>query len=109
MGIYDLTVGNVTRDRELHFPGYQFCGPGTKVEERIGLGQRGINDLDAACMEHDLAYLHSNDPHDRRVADEHLEKRAFHNVFNPRASVKERGWSLLTGVGMRFKRGLNIY
>jgi len=46
---------------ELHIPGYQFCGPGMHLEKRLARGDRGINPLDAACREHDIAYLHSND------------------------------------------------
>ena len=41
---------------ELHIPGYQFCGPGTHLEKRLVRGDRGINPLDAACREHDIAY-----------------------------------------------------
>ena len=34
---------------ELHLLGYQFCGPGTKLEKRLARGDKGINLLDAAC------------------------------------------------------------
>lgn len=40
---------------ELHLPGYQYCGPGTKLAKRITRGDPGINPLDAACKEHDIA------------------------------------------------------
>ena len=33
---------------ELHIPGYQYCGPGTKLKERLARGDPGINPLDAA-------------------------------------------------------------
>jgi len=46
---------------ELHIPEYQFCGPETQLEKRLVRGDRGINLLDAACREHDIAYSHSND------------------------------------------------
>lgn len=40
---------------ELHIPGvYRFCGPGTKLEERLARKERGINQLDELCREHDL-------------------------------------------------------
>jgi len=57
---------------ELHIPGYQFCGPGT----RLARGDRGINPLDAACREHDIAYSRSNDLGQRHVADRILAARA---------------------------------
>lgn len=34
---------------ELDFPGYKFCGTGTKREERLARGERGINELNEAC------------------------------------------------------------
>ncbi|KYN10235.1 hypothetical protein ALC57_17633, partial [Trachymyrmex cornetzi] len=40
-------------DFELHIPGYQFCGPGTRLEKRLARGDRDINPLDAACREHE--------------------------------------------------------
>lgn len=40
---------------ELHIPGYQYCGPGTKLQKRLTRGDPGINPLDAACKEHDIA------------------------------------------------------
>jgi len=46
---------------ELHIPEYQFCGPGTHLEKRLARDGQGINPLDAACCEHDIAYSRSND------------------------------------------------
>ena len=31
---------------ELHVPGYNYCGPGTKLEKRLKRGDKGINPLD---------------------------------------------------------------
>ncbi|KYN11797.1 hypothetical protein ALC57_16044 [Trachymyrmex cornetzi] len=54
---------------EVHIPGYQFCGPGTRLVKRLARGDRGINRLDAACREHDIAYSRSNHLTDRHIAD----------------------------------------
>jgi hypothetical protein len=54
---------------ELHIPGYQFCGPGTHLKKRLARGDQGINPLDAACREHDIAYSQSKDLAKRHVAD----------------------------------------
>lgn len=54
---------------ELHLPGgYQFCGPGTKLEKRLARGDQGINHLDTACRAHDIAYI-SKDLATRHKAD----------------------------------------
>ena len=52
---------------EMHVPGYKFCGTGTKFVERIQRGDIGINPLDEACRQHDLAY--SNPSSNRRQTD----------------------------------------
>ncbi|XP_029665449.1 uncharacterized protein LOC115236867 [Formica exsecta] len=49
---------------------YQFCGPGTHLETRLARGDRGINPLDAACREHDIAYSRCNDLGQRNRAME---------------------------------------
>ena len=46
---------------EAHLPTYNFCGPGTKLQERLKRGDRGINQLDEACKVHDIAYSRSKD------------------------------------------------
>uniref|UniRef100_A0A1B0FAX0 Uncharacterized protein n=1 Tax=Glossina morsitans morsitans TaxID=37546 RepID=A0A1B0FAX0_GLOMM len=35
---------------ELHLPGYQFCGPGTKLATRLARGEKGINPHQADKM-----------------------------------------------------------
>lgn len=49
----------------MHIPGYQYCGPGTKLEKRMERGDTGINKLDEACREHDVAYTSKNNVSNR--------------------------------------------
>lgn len=42
---------------EHHIPGYNYCGPGTKVGTRLISQVDGINDLDKACKVHDVEYM----------------------------------------------------
>jgi hypothetical protein len=39
---------------ELHLPGYNYCGPFTKLDKRLAKGDERINKLDAGCKEHDI-------------------------------------------------------
>jgi len=39
---------------ELLLPGYNYCGPFTKVDKRLGRGDEPVNILDAGCKEHDF-------------------------------------------------------
>jgi len=44
--------------KELHLPGYNYCGPGTDVVGRYMRGDRGINFLDdQGCRIHDWDYM----------------------------------------------------
>ncbi|KAK4883175.1 hypothetical protein RN001_006494 [Aquatica leii] len=66
---------------ELHIPGYNFCGPGTKLTKRLARGHRGINKLDEACKEHDIAYNNYKNIESRHKADVlNLQKKNFLNA-----------------------------
>lgn len=89
---------------ELHLPGYQYCGPGTNLKKRLALGQPGINGLDSACKEHDIAYDKSNSLSERGVADSILEERAWSRVGAKDADYKEKAAAWLVTTGMKAKR-----
>ena len=55
---------------------YSFCGPGTKYEQRIREGYRGINELDQACNLHDQFYNETSDTKLRNLSDIALDKKA---------------------------------
>ena len=40
--------------KEKHLPGYNFCGPGTNVTRRLREGVQPVNELDNACLRHDI-------------------------------------------------------
>ena len=99
---------------ELHIPGYNFCGPGTKLSERLQRGDRGINPLDEACREHDKAYFTHKDLNLRHKADKILANKAKARVVAPDSSLLERAAALAVsniikgkiymGAGMNSKR-----
>ena len=41
--------------KEKHYPGFNYCGPGTDVWRRIANKVQPMDELDAACKVHDLA------------------------------------------------------
>lgn len=75
---------------ELHLPGYNYCGPGTKLTERIIRGDKGINPLDEYCKEHDIAYSKSSLLSDRGKADIKLMKMAKTRTSSPDANFGEK-------------------
>ncbi|XP_060864300.1 uncharacterized protein LOC132949148, partial [Metopolophium dirhodum] len=92
---------------ELHVPGYQYCGPGTNLKKRIAHGDKGINLLDSACREHDIAYENSNSFADRNKADYILEQRAWDRFKAKDSNLKEKAvaWGVTTAMKAKRKIG----
>ncbi|KAJ8911138.1 hypothetical protein NQ315_003314 [Exocentrus adspersus] len=79
---------------ELHLPGYQ--------------GDPGINSLDTACKQHDLAYDKNQDLAARHKADFELEKRAWEAVKSKNTNLKEKAAAWLVTNIMKTKRRLGM-
>lgn len=96
---------------ELHVPGYQYCGPGTKLKERIARGDPGINPLDAACKEHDIAYSRNRkDLSARHSADRILAEKAWKRVIAKDASLAEKAvaWGVANTMKVKTKLGMGV-
>ena len=90
---------------QYHFPGYNYLGPGTKIEENIESGIEPINDTDAAAKAHDLDYLNIGK---MAVSDEEKKKlvRDSDKKFIDRLNKNKESdlWGNLAGrVGIRGK------
>ncbi|KAF2886694.1 hypothetical protein ILUMI_19479 [Ignelater luminosus] len=91
---------------ELHIPGYNYCGPGTKLQERLQRGDPGVNPLNHFCKLHDIAYSQYKDLENRHRADKVLEDAAWQRVKSRNSSLGEKVAALaVTGV-MKAKRKL---
>lgn len=88
---------------EAHIPGYSFCGPGTKLEKRLARGDQGINPLDEACKEHDIAYSQHRDDSFRREADKILARKALARTLARDSSLSEKLAATLVTSIMRGK------
>ncbi|KAL4105041.1 hypothetical protein QTP88_012102 [Uroleucon formosanum] len=86
---------------------YQYCGPGTNLKKRLARGDKGINLLDSACREHDIAYEQSNSIADRNKADYILEQRAWDRFKSKDSSLKEKAvaWGVTTAMKAKRKIG----
>lgn len=95
---------------EAHIPGYQYCGPGTHLEKRLKRNDPGINELDRACREHDIAYSQTNDIAERNRADKILAKKAWERVKSRDANLGERAAALsVTGImKAKTKMGMGV-
>ena len=62
---------------EIHIPGYSYCGPGTKLKECLARGDQGINPLDSACKDHDIAHSQNRENiKARNIPDKLLAEKA---------------------------------
>jgi hypothetical protein len=103
-GLLNYTINKLPF--ELHIPGYQYCGPGTKLEKRLARGDPGINPLDVACKAHDIAcHAHSNG-RERTKADQELSTEAWKRVTSNNASIGERTAALAIAAAMKAKIGM---
>lgn len=93
---------------ELHLPGYQYCGPGTKLDKRLARGDPGINGLDKACKAHDIAYSKFQDKTNRHKADKILIDKSWERVKSKDSSLRERADALLVTNVMKAKVKLGM-
>jgi hypothetical protein len=69
--------------QEKHYPGMNFCGPGTNVTKRLANGVKPVDRLDKCCLQHDLVteprgpYTSNGDPKKLRKADAALRQCAI--------------------------------
>lgn len=91
---------------ELHLPGYRFCGPGTQLSKRLARGEHGINELDEACREHDIAYSQYKDNERRRIADRILAGKAWKRVKAWNSGLSERAYAASVLAAMKAKAAL---
>lgn len=89
---------------ELHIPGgYQYCGPGTHLKDRLARGDKGINELDKACLEHDKEYDRTSDSDQRRIADQQLASKAWERAKAWDSGIAERAAALSVATAMKVK------
>lgn len=88
---------------ELHIPGYQFCGPGTHLRKRLARGDQGVNPLDAACRDHDIAYSLSDSLEQRHVADKILANKAKERIVSRNSTLGEKAAAVAVWAAMKAK------
>lgn len=95
---------------ELHLPGYNYCGPGTKLRERLIRGDKGINELDEACKQHDIAYSNYSDLSNRHIADLKLLNMAKQRLKakNVRKGEKLASWLVSKVMKAKLKTGSGV-
>lgn len=88
---------------QIHLYGYRYCGPNTNLTHVVP----GVNKLDCACMEHDVAYAESTNLNLRCIADKLLILRAIRRIYASDSQVGERFAALLVSLLISIKLGLS--
>jgi hypothetical protein len=86
---------------------YSFCGPGTKYEQRVREGYRGINELDQACKLHDQFYNEITDTKIRNLSDIALAKKADEIAAINQDPVQRKDAKFISGI-MKAKATLGL-
>lgn len=74
----------------------------------MGRGDSGINELDNACKEHDIAYGQTTDRKKRNISDHILAGKAWNRFKSPNASIGERAAALGVASIMKTKAKLGM-
>ncbi|CAH1981675.1 unnamed protein product [Acanthoscelides obtectus] len=93
---------------EAHIPGYNFCGPSTKLQKRLQRGDVGINPLDEFCKQHDIFYSQQKDLTARQQADKLLADQAIQRAFASDSSFGERMAALGVAGAMKAKKKMGF-
>lgn len=88
---------------QIHLSGYRYCGPNTDLKNNLARGELGVNELDCACMEHDIAYAESDNLEFRCTADKLLILRAIRRIYACDSRIGERFAALLVAVLISIK------
>lgn len=100
-GIINSLINNLPF--EVHWPGMNYCGPATKLEERLRRGDPGVNKLDEFCKKHDIAYSQNKDLRSRHEADEILKERAWERFKAKDSSLGEKAAAYVVTNAMKAK------
>lgn len=87
---------------------YHYCGPGTKLLDRLSHGDNGVNKLDAACKMHDMVYSLFRSGKERHTADAILGTKARMRSHSRDATIGERASGTVVAYGMLFKWMLGL-
>ncbi len=95
--------------KELHLPRMNYAGPGTNVTKRLRNKVQPMNELDRACLAHDLDTEIRGPRRARsksavRASDKRLERRAFKIATSFRTSKQERKLAWVVYYAMRGNR-----
>ena len=101
---------------EMHLPGYNFAGPGTRLDKRLNPNltpkqwSKPINKVDHAAYNHDVCYLKHDDTKTRNNLCDKTMLKELDGIYNPtlREKLDKTIIKKLLGLKMNFGMGLKV-
>lgn len=94
-------------DLELHIPGMHFCGPGTKLDQRIDPNtgkpkpsSMPVDRIDEAALKHDIFYAKHSSTKERLKADKQMLDE-INSITNP--TCRESVERVIVNLALRLK------
>ena len=99
---------------EMHLPGHNLMGPGTKLKKRLNPDltpkkwSKPVNRVDKAAYHHDLCYLENDDTATRNAVCEKNMLKELEGIYNP--TLLERLDKSINGkfIGTKVKFGMGV-
>ena len=92
---------------EIHLPGHNFTGPGTKLQERLERGDKPVNRVDEISKKHDIAYSKNKDKKSRHIADREMLQE-LDEITNPTTREKIERAVVKPIIKTKLKLGLGV-
>ena len=99
---------------EMHLPGHNFTGPGTKLKKRLNPDltpkkwSKPVNRIDKAAYNHDVCYLKNDDTKTRNEVCNKNMLKELEGIYNP--SLRERLDKSIVNklIGTKVKFGMGV-
>ena len=99
---------------EMHLPGHNFTGPGTKLKKRLNPDltpkewSKPVNRVDKAAYHHDVCYLKNDNTATRNAVCDKDMLKELKRIYNP--TLRERlDKSIVSNlIGMKVKFGMGV-
>jgi len=97
--------------QEKHYYGFNYCGPGTNVWRRRRMNVEPMDELDAACLQHDIVteprgpHLGKGNPMKLRSADRTLRNIALKLSTSPGYPKKGAAFSVAAAMDFILRTG----
>ena len=99
---------------EMHLPGHNFTGPGTKLRKRLDPDltlkkwSKPVNRVDKAAYHHDVCYLKNDDTATRNAVCDKNMLKGLEGIYNPTPQERLDKSFVSNLIGTKVKFGMGV-